>query len=101
MQIERLLYTALVERDEAEESVVLPSDIHLYSRMDRFWALGCSHKWGFPFRARDMRYPRPYDTHQVCTECSRTRYYKFGGDGGTEPGPLFRRVIHNERVGTT
>jgi len=85
--------------------LVLPPGIELYSWFERFmdWWLGCRHNWGFPFRSRGMEYPHPYDAHQTCNVCGKSRFYQFQGvrtdieDVSVHVGPLFRVLIDSER----
>jgi hypothetical protein len=64
--------------------------------------LGCvgGHVWGWPVSTDDMTYPEPFDSHQVCRKCSKTRFYKTKGNEDTpfQAGPLFKKSIDRERV---
>lgn len=67
--------------------------IHFLSIFER-WVdaiISCSaHNWGFPVTTPDMKslYQRPYNAHQACTECGRTRMYNFKT---MTYGPMFEK----------
>jgi hypothetical protein len=64
--------------------------------------LGCvgGHDWSWPFSTSDMTYPEPFDSHQVCHKCSKTRFYRASGGEDTpmQAGPFFKKSINRERV---
>ena len=101
MELELTNTTSLpdAKKDSHKQELILPADIELYTLFERFWncIFGCNHAWGFPFHNREIRYPRPYDTHQNCNKCGQMRFYRFKGIDCV-PGPLFKKVISNRRV---
>jgi hypothetical protein len=48
----------------------------------------------------DMTYPEPFDSHQVCRKCSKTRFYMTKGTEKIpfQAGPLFTKMLDRERV---
>ena len=74
------------QQDEVQPPV--PGKLHLLSRIDRVRdaILGCTpHNWGFPVSFKGMEYA-PYDSHQACACCGRTRLFNFKS---MQPGPMF------------
>lgn len=65
--------------------------LHILTFAERVVAriISCKrHKWGFPVTAQEMKklYAWPYNAHQACNTCGRTRLYRFPA---MEAGPLF------------
>jgi hypothetical protein len=47
-----------------------------------------NHSWSWPQRFNWLTYPAPFDAHQSCVKCGRTRYFN---SVTMLAGPVFKR----------
>jgi hypothetical protein len=91
-------------RVRGRKRLILAPNIRLYTFGEKLFnaVFGCvgGHVFGWPFSTDDMTYPEPFDSHQVCRKCSKTRFYQTKGDEKTpmQAGPFFKKTIDRERV---
>ena len=72
--------------------IELPKGVRLLTLTEKMFALvfGCRHSWSRPFRFEEVKYPRPFNSHQSCVNCGSQRY--FNGTKMTG-GPIFRSEV--------
>jgi hypothetical protein len=82
----------ITEDPQTEETPKLHFLTPLELFMDRLLSCKPGHKWGFPVTSLDMKrgkaYEYPYDSHQACTTCGRTRFFD---SSAWVPGPVFEK----------
>lgn len=104
MELDNLVDIPVRRPSKPRKGLLLAPNIRLLTIREHVheFVLGCvgGHAWGWPMSTDDMSYPEPFDSHQVCRKCSKTRFYRTKGTEKSpwQAGPLFTKTLDRERV---